>query len=189
MSEQPGLGAGQPRPYHFGHRTQFALANDRFYMGQSLSYEIGVYTARGQLTGLIRRAYVPVPVTAERKAAFREGYAAVVQAEEGNLTAEQLDQALRFIDDADYPSHFPAYSAMRVDRSGNLWVEDYRAFTEPQSRWSVFDPDGRWLTTVDMPDGLQLLDIGDDYVLGFMRDDVGLDRVALFALLKSDKAS
>jgi hypothetical protein len=33
-----------------------------------------------------------------------------------------------------------------------------------------------------MPDGLQVLDIGAD-----MLDDVGLDRVALFALLKSDE--
>jgi hypothetical protein len=184
LSEQPGLGAGQPRPYHFGHRMQFALAHDRFYMGQSLTYEIGRYTARGELTGLIRRAHVAVPVTAERKAIFREGYAAVVQAEEGNLSADQLEQALTFIDDADYPDHFPAYSALRVDHSGNLWVEEYRAFTEPQSLWSVFDPEGRWLTTVRMPDGLQVLDIGADFVLGFIRDDVGLDRVALFELLK-----
>jgi hypothetical protein len=182
LSEQPGVGAR--RPYHFGHRMQFALDYDRFFMGQSLSYEIGVYTVHGELTRLIRRAYVPVPVSAECKAIFREGYIEVIQAEEGTLSPEQLARALTFIDDADYPDNFPAYSAICVDRSGNLWVEDYRAFTEPQSRWSVFDADGRWLTTVRLPDGLQVLEIGEDYVLGFMRDDVGLDRVALFELRK-----
>jgi hypothetical protein len=185
LSEQPGLGGGQPRPYHFGHRMQFALADDEFYMGSSVTYEIGRYTSRGELAALIRRKHVPVQVTAERKARFREAYAALVQTEEGGVSPEQLERTLRFVDNADYPDHFPAYSAMLVDHVGNLWVEDYRVHTERESTWSVFDPEGRWVTSVRMPDGLQVLDIGDNHVLGFMKDDTGLERVALYSLLKS----
>ncbi len=185
LSEQRGLGGGQPRPYHFGHRMQFALARDRFYMGTSQSFEIGEYALDGSMRRLIRKSHDPSPVTPERRARFREGYAKTVEAEAGQLPPAQLEQVLKYVDEADYPAFVPAYSAMLVDREGNLWVETYRVYTEPESEWTVFDQAGRWLTTVTLPDGLQVKDIGPDYVLGFLRDEVGLDRVALFGLKKT----
>jgi hypothetical protein len=188
LSEQRGTGAGRPRAYHFGHRTQFALAGDRLYMGSSVSWEIGEYTLRGEVVRSIRRPYEPKPVTPELKARFRQGYIAIIEAEEGNVPPDQLDRYMAFVDEADYPEQLPAYSAMLVDDRGNLWVEDYRIYTDAESTWSVFDREGQWLTTVDMPHGLQVLAIGDAYVLGFIRDDMGLDRVVLFALLKSGES-
>ena len=151
-------------------------------MGWSQSYEIGEYTTDGKLLRLIRRAYERRPVTAEVKAQFRADYEAMVRAEAGDVTPEQMRRFLEFVDDADYPEYLPAYSALLIDADGNLWAEDYRIHTESESRWTVFDSTGRWLGTVDMPDGLQVLEIGRDYVLGLRKDDLDLERVSLHAL-------
>ncbi|MGH7503576.1 MAG: hypothetical protein ACREL7_17755 [Longimicrobiales bacterium] len=185
LGEQPGMAGGRRRAYHFGHRLQFALARDRIYMGWSESYEIGEYTVGGKLLRLIRRAHQPQPVTAEVKAQFRTDYEALVRAEEGDrVTPETLNDYLAFVDDADYPAYLPAYSALRVDPEGNLWAEDYRIYTQSESRWTVFDPTGRWLGTVEMPDGLQVLEIGRDYVLGLLKDEMDVERVSMYTLVK-----
>jgi hypothetical protein len=190
LGEQPGMGRGRRRAYHFGHRLQFALARDRIYMGWSQAYEIGEYTADGKLLRLIRRAYQPQPVTDEVKAQFRQDYEALVRAEEGDrVTPEQMTRYLAFVDDADYPVSLPAYSALRVDPDGNLWAEDYRIYTQSESRWTVFDPAGRWLGTVQMPNALQVLEIGRDYVLGLRKDAMGVERVSLHALVKASGAT
>ena len=182
LAERAGRASARQRAYHFGHRLQFALAHDRVYVGWSQSYEIGEYTTDGKLLRLIRRAYERRPVTAEVKAQFRADYEAMVRAEAGDVTPEQMRRFLEFVDDADYPEYLPAYSALLIDADGNLWAEDYRIHTESESRWTVFDSTGRWLGTVDMPDGLQVLEIGRDYVLGLRKDDLDLERVSLHAL-------
>jgi hypothetical protein len=79
---------------------------------------------------------------------------------------------------------FPAYASLRLDRSGYLWVEDYRRPGDEQPVWQVFDPEGVLVTSVHTPEGLRILDIGDDYVLGVVRDEFDVERVRLHRLEK-----
>lgn len=184
LSERRGLRAGIPRPYHFEHRMSFALANDRFYLGFSQAYEIGEFTLDGDLVRLVRRPFDREPVTEDLKNRFREGYIRLIETEEGRVTPEQIEDLLQYVEQADYPEFLPAYSEMLLDEAGNLWVEDYRIFTDPRSTWTVFDPQGQWLTTVQTPEGLRLSEIGADYVLGLSPDDMGAQRVQLHPLVK-----
>lgn len=79
----------------------------------------------------------------------------------------------------------PAYSAVQIDRLGNLWVEAFRAPDDDALRnWSVFDPDGRWLGDVVLPEGLEVFEIGRDYVLGKETDELDVEYVRVYALLK-----
>lgn len=182
--EERGLGAGVPKPYHFEHRMSFALGGRGFYLGLGTSYEVGEYTLNGGLVRLIRRSFSPDPVTGELKRRFREGYIRLIEREEGDVSPEQLDEMLPYVNDADYPDRLPAYSDMIVDELGNLWVENYRIFTDPTSTWTVFGRDGRWVTTVRTPEGLRLSEIGADYVLGLAPDEMGAGRVRLYRLVK-----
>jgi hypothetical protein len=50
------------------------------------------------------------------------------------------------------------------------------------ARWSVFDPDGAVLGTIETPQGLVVYQIGEDFLLGRMRDDFGVERVVRFPL-------
>ena len=37
--------------------------------------------------------------------------------------------------------------------------------------WIVFDPERRWLSTMLLLDGFDLMDVGEDWVLGRTRDE------------------
>ena len=50
----------------------------------------------------------------------------------------------------------PAFATIRVDDELNLWVQAYRApGDEGDASWMVYDHDGRIVTQVDMPAGLE----------------------------------
>lgn len=97
------------------------------------------------------------------------------------------------------PDHQPAVRAVRFDAAGRLWVERALAstripeaelpnapagsgpFTPPPRRWrtsiayDLFEPDGRFLGTVERPRGATFLHMSGDTVWGVQRDslDVG----------------
>jgi hypothetical protein len=73
-----------------------------------------------------------------------------------------------------------------LDRSGYLWVElgPSVASRTPSIDFLVFDPSGALLGTVTVPP-LQVLEVGDDYLIGIDRDDLGVERVYVHEILKS----
>ncbi len=86
--------------------------------------------------------------------------------------------------DLPIPEYLPAYQRLLVDDEGNLWVENYRLPWGTQPRWEVFDPDGRWLGTVETPEGVRPYQIGRDFLLGRHRDDLGVERIRVYDLTK-----
>lgn len=71
-----------------------------------------------------------------------------------------------------------------MDEEGHLWVADYRRPRDEEPRWSVFDPNGRLLGTVPMPPKFGALQIGGDFVLGHWVDDLDVEHVQLYRLVK-----
>ena len=57
--------------------------------------------------------------------------------------------------------------------------------TDEPRRWSVFDREGRWLGSVETPAGLSVREIGEDYLLGTWKDDVGVEHVRVHRLDRS----
>lgn len=87
--------------------------------------------------------------------------------------------------DLDVPEQLPAVDDLTMDETGHLWGKRYRLpWAAEAPVWDVFDPDGRWLGGVEMPEGLEPLQIGRDFVLGLTRDDLGTERVAIYALVR-----
>ena len=75
-----------------------------------------------------------------------------------------------------FPDHKEALERLVVDRAGNVWVLALDAVNDPAG-WRVFDRDGQQIATVDTHAGFEPRDIGDDWVLGVVRDDTGVPRV------------
>ena len=71
-----------------------------------------------------------------------------------------------------------------MDAKGNLWVQEYETRDESEPQWSVFDTEGVLQGTLSVPTGVTLTDIGDDYVLGHWRDDLDVEHVRMYALVK-----
>ena len=83
------------------------------------------------------------------------------------------------------PEFLPAIRALRVDSEGFLWVEAFRRLGERVATWSVFDPSDGWLGDLTLEAGLQPLDIGVDYLLVLLRDDLDVEYVRLLDLHRS----
>jgi hypothetical protein len=87
------------------------------------------------------------------------------------------DDARRVLAQVAVPTVRPHYSRLVLDRAGNLWVE-----REP-AHHLVFDPSGALLGLVVLP-RLDVLEIGDDYVLGIYRDELEVEYLQVHEIVK-----
>ena len=84
------------------------------------------------------------------------------------------------------PETMPAFDRIVAEESGSLWVEEYRVKgSGSPAGWTVFDPEGRMLGTVLMPDRFSPLEIGEDYVLGVWTDDLEVQAIRVYGLTRT----
>ena len=85
-----------------------------------------------------------------------------------------------------FPETMPAHETeLATDEDGNLWVPEYKLPTE-QPSWAVFDPDGRFLGVVGIPTGGRITHIGPDFVLGVWIDEMEVEQVRMYRLIKGN---
>lgn len=87
------------------------------------------------------------------------------------------------------PERRPAYSNLLMDATGAVWLEEHRGeflnFTSPAARtWEVFDRDGAWLGTVELPGRFAVHEINADYLLGVRRDELDIERPQMLAVIR-----
>jgi hypothetical protein len=172
----PG-GRLERRKRPFGRETTFAAAVDRFYVADNQKYEIRAFSMSGRLVQIIRMEMVPIPLEASQIRAFEDSVIAAVE----EMARPQMRTVL-----AAMPSPPPTYPAfapgIRVDSDLNVWIKESSPPGDRRSPWSVFSAAGVFLGLVEMPPGLEVLQIGADYVLGLHRDELGVEYVRDFRL-------
>jgi len=160
----------------FGRATRFAVSDTLIVVAPSDRYEFDLYSAGGRLIRRVRRAGAPEAVTPADLAAQ---LAAV------DLPNEDAKARYRaFLDLAPMPATKPAYDLVVPGANGEWW---FRNYLEPYQRtrpgrWTVFDRDGVWLTTVELPVGFEPTWIGSDRMLGVWLDSDDLPHVRLLAI-------
>ena len=81
----------------------------------------------------------------------------------------------------------PAIRSFSVDSEGFLWINDRASLQLGTSEWSVFDPQGRWLGTIELPSA-GIFWVGEDFILGGQVDfDTGLQTVERYRLDRRGK--
>jgi 6-bladed beta-propeller len=170
---------GGPGPYLFGAWAKEAAGDSTMWYGPGDRFEIREVAFDGRTLRLVRLAKPP---------------SAVTQADVDQIKASALEQARgtrneafmnRYFAAAQFPERFPAHFEMEMDAEGDLWVQDYRSFTRRVDRsWAVFDRDGRFLGEVVVPAGVTVHEIGDDYVLGVWTDELDVEYVVMYDLIK-----
>lgn len=174
--EQTGL-YGSSTPYLFGPWARMAAADTTWWYGPGDRLELREIGFDGTVRRLVRLDAPPVPVTAPDVKAHVD---AILARSEGQPYA--ADMARRYAD-VQHPEHFPAHMDILVDGAGHLWVQEYRPFTErSRRRWYVFDPDGRHLGSLVMPEGLSVYQITADAVIGKWTDDLGVEYVHVYSI-------
>jgi hypothetical protein len=164
----------------FGRYPAHAVYADGFYYGSSDRYEIRFYSEAGQLQRLIRRAIPNLEVTDSDIESYRRERLENAEDETQRRVIERL------LADDPFPQSFPAYGNLLVDAEGNLWVAVYRRPGDDQPRWTVFDPIGQMLGVVSVSERFTVHQIGSDFVLGRWRDDLDVEHVQLYKLLKTN---
>ncbi len=143
-------------------------------------YEIRVHDATtGALARIVRREY------ANRAPTREEVDNAIDAALEGSsLSGDQLEANRESYKAMPLVETFPAFRTLVVDALDHLWVRETTlpGMERPAPLWTVFDPDGRVLGFVETPEGLTILQIGADYVLGRTTDDLGVESVQVWPL-------
>lgn len=162
----------------FARSTEIAAGSSEVWIGDTDRFEIRRYGFDGRLEAIVRRAFDP-PVVDD---------ALVDRAMEEELQGADDDNERRMIrrrwEEIPLPSTLPAYESLVVDGTGNLWVQLFEVPGAPERTWSVFTLDGVWLGDVKFPDGFRPLEIGDDYVLGRFGDDLDVEHVQIWELVK-----
>ncbi|HKP74694.1 MAG TPA: hypothetical protein VJT67_04090 [Longimicrobiaceae bacterium] len=174
VREGSGVSANQPM---FGRRTYVAVAGDRFYVGNSDTYQIAVHTADGGLLRSIRAAQPNAPVTRAHVERYRQGYLAQVEPE----SRPRLETILAQMP---VPSTFPAHGRMLVDTDANLWVAEYPRPGAGWQVWNVFDARGRWLGPVEMPAQFRITAVGSGKVLGVLHGEREVEQVRAYRLMR-----
>jgi len=162
----------------FGPALAVGAFDDRVYVAFGDEYQIREYATAGDLRSLIRLARPKLPVTPDDIRRWEEERLGP------DASEAQRRRTRRRVADMPTPETFPAFSGLVVDRLGNLWVEHYRRPGEATVRFDVFDGDGVYRGVVTIPDGVEVMEIGDDYVPGRWMDDPDLHYVRLYRLGK-----
>ncbi len=148
----------------------------RFYNGFGSEYAFRAYSERGQLESIIRRSWTPTVVNDSDWEHWVVEWSRIWVTTRG---ADSLKEVQR-VRDQPWADALPAFAQCLVARDGNLWVREAHLddaisagslVDDPivPSKWSVFNPAGRWISDVTMPAGFQPIDIGSDYVAGRMK--------------------
>lgn len=148
---------GGDMQHPFQRRTVGTVWGDLLAVGVQDGYEIKAFAADGSLVRIVRRDWDPRTPT----------------------QAEYEEQAPWGVPPVDA---YPAFGEILSDRAGYLWVREYRVSGEGAAVWTVFDPDGRVQGLVETPEGLEVFEIGEDYVLGLGEDELGVEYVQLWGL-------
>jgi hypothetical protein len=171
------------RPPLFGRVQVAAIMGDRIVLGSNDGFELGVYTPDGALERLVRVRTEPRPVSdAMLEANARERLASLE-----TLRNQELRPLMeRSMKETPHAATLPFYRQFMGDDAGNLWVLKYEAPGEPPGDWTIFDPEGRMLGDLTVPESFRPLHIGADFVLGVWSDELDVERVQMYGLEKGE---
>ena len=130
----------------------------------------------GELVAIVRFPDAPRPLTEADREAALERYL--------SRMPEQTRAGIRLrADELFAVDTLPAFSAAVGDATGLQWVQLYRPpWTPGPDRWIVMDDEGTAVGSIQMPAGFTIYEVGSDYVLGHITDELEIEYVQLWGL-------
>jgi hypothetical protein len=171
-----------------GPNRRFSADETGVWYGFSATYELRHITPTG-VDRIIRRSPQREAVSREVRDRWREWRRSAFDESVPGFVWETLERE-------PIADSLPVFEQVQVSKDGYLWVEEPYALSEetpetwsstiPPGRrpWAVFDPNGVWLGTVQMPAGIKIVEIGPDYVLGVWRDELDVSYVRFYRIRK-----
>ena len=164
-------------PRHLGKRTTVAVGSSTAYVGTGDKYEVAEFSLRGERVGAIRESRAPIPVTSGHVAAYVTEYIS-------RNPGRSEGSVRQYFGELEWPKEFPANGRLMVDRSDNLWIEEFPIPGKDIREWIVYARSGTQIAVITLPKGFRLLEAGNDYVLGVWRDEFDVDYLRVYSISK-----
>jgi len=161
----------------FARDVSYEVASGRLIVGDQTAHEIRIYQLDGELRTVLRWAGASLVVTEADVDEWKDQ-------EVESAASTDRPSVRAYLADVPVPDRRPAYGPILASEVGELWVGAYAYPSKIPSRWDVFDSEGAWLGSVEMPEGFRPLQVGGDWILGLSRDEFDVERVELRALLR-----
>lgn len=163
-------------PVPFGRSGSFAVSGASWFYTDGSRFEIQQRAPSGRITALISMQRSREPVTPE--AVHRFGAARLVRADPVLRRDDSLALAwMRF------PTTKPAYTALKIDAARNLWARLWANDDEPAT-WDVFAPNGHFLGVIGVPPDLDVIEVGNDYLLARYTRVFGVEEVRVYRITR-----
>ncbi|MGH8437168.1 MAG: hypothetical protein ACRERX_22505 [Pseudomonas sp.] len=161
----------------FARSTTVRLQGDALIVGTQDAPELRVYGIDGGLRRIIRTGAGQTPITKDHIDRFIERGVAGLPEDQANSVRQNMATLPS-------PDFLPSYGTFLIDRSGNLWLQDYPGLQDAQ-RWSIFDPEGSLLARIALPDRFTPYDIGADWIAGKELDELDVEHARVYWLTRS----
>jgi hypothetical protein len=156
-------------------------SQDHFYYTSGSSHELLVFDRGGSLRRIVRIRKSGQPVTADMIRQYKTN--AMSGAPADPVARREWE---RLLEDTPFADSLPAFRRVRVDRLGMLWAQNHGLPGDLSTTWSVFASNGQWITDVQFPAEWLILDIGQDYILALVRNDLDVETVRKYALERTE---
>ena len=161
----------------YGRSASYTLWGNSLVAGDQILFELRLYSSSGELGRIVRIPGADLSLSQD------EIESTMAQAM-ADLPESRRPSYRSFLEEAGLPDRKPAYLHLLPDRAGNLWVSEFARYPTPPGEWTVFDADGRWLGSVVMPPDFRPYEIGMEWILGVERDEMDVQQVKLYPLVK-----
>ncbi len=159
----------------FGRVGLLAVRGQEWFYTNGAEYRVERYDQ----TGVLRGVYV---YTAEPPSVTQADFELLLRQMGGNQAQPSTRE--RLLRQTPLPKQMPAYSALRVDRAGNLWARPYLGVVS-RNCWHVYQAQAAMFAEACLPDRFEVFGLGEDWVLGVERDSLDVESVAVYHLVKA----
>ncbi len=164
----------------FGKFPMQAVGPRHLFLASGDRWEVRGFSPDGTLERIIRWDRPPLPVTTADVVLLTEEE--VAEAGDPARAREIRDE----LEEMPVPEFMPAFAGLVADAHGYLWVERSRPPADTTPRFDILDPEGRVVGWVSLPEALELLEIGPDYLLGLHRDELGVEYLRMYELTRPE---
>lgn len=161
--------------------TMAAAWGDRVLISPNDAFELRAFNQEGGATMVARLDYETVAPTRDDMQLWFDSFTV-------DDTPEERAAFRRTFDDFPLVESLPAFTSLVVDKVEHVWVRDSRRAGDERVGWIVFDPHGAALGRVETPPGLEVYEIGADYILGRVRDEFDVEGVQRWPLSRRQGA-
>lgn len=165
-----------PRTRLFGGAQDVMGADGLVYIGDRERYEVRIYDPPRGLVRIARVERPRRPVTGETVERYRQFVADEID------DPDNLARTVKFMEQQPVADSLPWIRNVTADALGNVWVTEYALPWQNSAAIGAFSAEGEWLGTVQLPPNFHPLDIGQDYVLGVLRDELDVQHLVSLRL-------